>query len=775
MSDFAEPQIPIQSTMSLPGRVPPALGLVIVLTAVVCGLATCLILTGVTPIKPTPELNRILVFLNGALILALLVMITWQVVILWRARRKRVAGARLHGRLVAMFAAVAALPALTVALSATVMLNLGFNSFLDRTKIIVGGTEAVASAYLLEHEFRMNELSKAVAQTLDQIYSAPGNEAFLSAARQDVLQRMLNTGIAAAYIYNAEKNELEASETDPAASTVTFEPATKQQLTSVNANTARVDRPWQNNVLRAVAKIPSRNIYLYAYQILDPELLQQLDAALQNKQDYDALESQRWYIQVTFASMYLGVALIFLLAAVWLGLSVADRLVEPIVKLVDAARSVSRGDLDSKVEVRKDQGDIATLGRTFNQMTNQLRQQRNELVGANVLIDERRRFMEAVLAGVTAGVIGVDEDGNITLVNRSALKLLSRRSRDLQTQKLVKVLPEFGELLKEAMKKTSGTAEGQVDMKVGDEERRFTIRVTNERSHDEAHGYVVTFDDMTDLVTAQRNSAWADIARRIAHEIKNPLTPIQLSAERLRRKYGKEITSDPTVFEQCTNTIIRQVGDIGRMVDEFSSFARMPKAVLEDNNLNEVVKEALVLQKASTDDFKFDLHLPDHEVKFAFDRRLITQAVTNLVKNAREAVEPLSNKDPDYLGHVAVTLEESGDEVVVRVADNGIGLPKENRQRLTEPYMTTREKGTGLGLAIVKRIMEEHGGEIRLTDAPPDHADGVGAEVSLVFNTKQLGSQTVEEETVDRKYISQKSAMGEALASGKAAVASAKK
>ncbi|MGI9370903.1 MAG: ATP-binding protein [Hyphomicrobiales bacterium] len=774
MSDLAEAQIPIQSTMSLPGRVPPALGLTIVLTAVICGLATCLILTGVTPIKPTPELNRLLVILNGVLILALLVMISWQVVILWRARRKRIAGARLHGRLVAMFAAVAALPALTVALSATVMLNLGFDAFLDRTKNIVGGTEAVASAYLLEHEFRMNELSKAVAQTLEQIYAAPGNEAFLSAARQDVLQRTLNTGVAAAYLYNADKKEVESSETDGAASNIKFEPAPAELLKNVNANTARVDRPWRNNIMRAIAKLPGRNMYLYAYQILDPELLEQLDAALKNKQDYDALESQRWYIQVTFASMYLGVSLIFLLAAVWLGLSVADKLVEPIVKLVDAARSVSRGDLDTKVKVRKDQGDIATLGRTFNQMTNQLRQQRNELVGANVLIDERRRFMEAVLAGVTAGVIGVDEDGNITLVNRSALKLLARRSRDLQTQKLVKVLPEFGDLLKEAMKKASGTAEGQVEMKVGDEERRFTIRVTNERSHDEAHGYVVTFDDMTDLVTAQRNSAWADIARRIAHEIKNPLTPIQLSAERLRRKYGKEITSDPTVFEQCTSTIIRQVGDIGRMVDEFSSFARMPKAVLENNNLNAVVKEALVLQKASTDDVQFDLHLPENKIEFAFDRRLITQAVTNLVKNAREAIEPLTNKDQDHRGHIAVFLDQKDDEVTVSVADNGIGLPKQNRQRLTEPYMTTREKGTGLGLAIVKRIMEEHEGEIRLTDAPENHADGAGAQVSLVFDLKKLkGEPDVQNEPIE-KDAPQKSAMGEALASQMAAVGDAK-
>ena len=279
-------------------------------------------------------------------------------------------------------------------------------------------------------------------------------------------------------------------------------------------------------------------------------------------------------------------------------------------------------------------------------------------------------------------------------------------------------------------------------VQVRDTERTFTVQVTTEQAGEDEHGYVVTFDDMTELVTAQRNSAWADIARRIAHEIKNPLTPIQLSAERLRRKYQKEIQSDPSVFEQCTNTIIRQVGDIGRMVDEFSSFARMPKAVLETGDIAETVKEAMVLQKASSEDLAFEVELPDEPVVLAFDRRLVTQAVTNLVKNAREAIEPRMQGEASHKGKIRVRVTQAEDKVTIAVADNGIGLPQENRGRLTEPYMTTREKGTGLGLAIVKRIMADHGGEISFGDAPDEFSEQGGAEVTLTFSANVDPSAT---------------------------------
>jgi two-component system nitrogen regulation sensor histidine kinase NtrY len=270
------------------------------------------------------------------------------------------------------------------------------------------------------------------------------------------------------------------------------------------------------------------------------------------------------------------------------------------------------------------------------------------------------------------------------------------------------------------------------------------VRVTTEKSDEEQHGFVVTFDDITELVSAQRNSAWADIARRIAHEIKNPLTPIQLSAERLKRKYTKEIQTDPQIFEQCTNTIIRQVGDIGRMVDEFSSFARMPTAVLEDQDLAQVVKEATILQRVSASDIAIEVDIPDHPVMLSIDRRLVSQAVTNLVKNAREAIETRQKDEPDPKGVIKVEIDEGPSQVCVNVTDNGVGLPVENRHRLTEPYMTTREKGTGLGLAIVKRIMEEHGGRLILHDAPINGEQRQGAQVRLIFNREIAGAELQE-------------------------------
>jgi len=338
---------------------------------------------------------------------------------------------------------------------------------------------------------------------------------------------------------------------------------------------------------------------------------------------------------------------------------------------------------------------------------------------------------------VSAGVLGLDDDGTITLSNRSALELLDLEENEVTGKAILDVLPEIRSIFAKAKGRLDGYADGTITRRVGDQERTFTTGVTTEQGDEGTDGYVVTFDDTTELVSAQRNSAWADIARRIAHEIKNPLTPIQLSAERLRRKYGDQITGDRKVFDQCTDTIVRQVGDIGRMVDEFSSFARMPSAQLEPNNLTALVREALVLQKASDETIRFETKFPEHPVMLPLDRRLVNQAITNLVKNARESIETRLLSDPSVPGEILVSIKPGKNKVVVAVADNGIGLPDENRSRLTEPYMTTREKGTGLGLAIVTRIMEEHSGRLTLSDALASFHDGRGACVSLEFKAAE--------------------------------------
>ena len=469
--------------------------------------------------------------------------------------------------------------------------------------------------------------------------------------------------------------------------------------------------------------------------MVSPEVVDQLTKTSDAKADYDRLQKDSINVQLTFGLVYALVALIFLLSAVWAGMWFSDRLVRPIVRLLNASRDVAGGNFNAKVRVIEGPGDLQRLSNTFNLMTEQIAQSRDALVQTNEQLDERRRFTEAMLEGVSAGVVGLGADNKITLLNRAALYHLGRKENELLGLPLAQVIPEFAEIYEQALSRPSGAADGQVDMMVRGHSQNFIVRITTELdalghvgpADGPSMGHVLTFDDITQLVSAQRNSAWSDIARRIAHEIKNPLTPIQLSAERLKRKYLKEIKTDKHVFEQCTDTIIRQVGDLGRIVDEFSSFARMPSAVPEMNNLNEMVREATVLQRVTASEIDIEFALDKALAPFKFDRRLLTQAVTNLVKNAREAIEA---KDMgNTRGHILIATGLTHGQPYIRVTDNGIGLPQENRGRLAEPYMTTREKGTGLGLAIVKRIMEEHGGVLRLTDAP----SGNGASVTLEF------------------------------------------
>ena len=490
------------------------------------------------------------------------------------------------------------------------------------------------------------------------------------------------------------------------------------------------------NVIRALMKLPGYpNEQIYIYRVISPDVVEQLTKTRDAKSEYDRLQNDRIGVQLTFGLVYALVALIFLLAAVWAGMWFSDRLVQPIVRLLNASRDVAGGNFNAKVQVLEGPGDLQRLSQTFNAMTDQIAQSRDALVQTNEKLDERRRFTEAMLEGVSAGVIGLGPDHRITLLNRSALFHLGLKPDDLMGKVLSQALPEFAAVYEQALSRPSTATDGQVDLDVKGHAQSFIVRITTELDAPgegrgavgNSMGHVLTFDDITQLVSAQRNSAWSDIARRIAHEIKNPLTPIQLSAERLKRKYLKEIKTDKHVFEQCTDTIIRQVGDLGRIVDEFSSFARMPSAVPEMNDLNETVREATVLQRVTASEIDIEFALANDMRPFMFDRRLVTQAVTNLVKNAREAIEA---RDLNATrGRILIATGVDKLVPFIRVTDNGIGLPQENRSRLAEPYMTTREKGTGLGLAIVKRIMEEHGGVLRLTDAPK----GQGANVTLEF------------------------------------------
>jgi two-component system nitrogen regulation sensor histidine kinase NtrY len=703
----------------------------------IIGFATFLLLTGVTPIKPSSESIFYMLIANGMVAVAMVAMILGQVIHLLWERRRGTAGAGLHIRLVSLFSVVAIVPALLVAAFASVTLNRGLDSwFSTQTRAIVDTAATVADAYLTNAtEATRNDLANISADLVQQLPDFNNDRpTFLRRVARHAALRNL----AAIFIFNADSKRIEANITANDNITFIAPPAESIAQADKSGEIVLMQPGRGGNLIRALMKLQGYpGDYIYIYRLISPTVIDQLTKTRDAKAEYDILQQQRVGVQLTFGLVYALVALIFLLAAIWAGMWFSDRLVQPIVRLLNASRDVAGGDFNAKVAVIEGPGDLQRLSQTFNFMTDQIAQSRDELVHTNEQLDERRRFTEAMLEGISAGVVGIGPDHNITLVNRSALAHLGASDADLMGKPIETALPAFAELYHVALGRPTGSADGQIDLKVRGQDLSFIVRITTELGGEVAHGHVLTFDDITQLVSAQRNSAWSDIARRIAHEIKNPLTPIQLSAERLKRKYLKEIHTDRHVFEQCTDTIIRQVGDLGRIVDEFSSFARMPSAVPEMNNLNELVREATVLQRVSAADIDIELKLGEPAPTFPFDRRLITQAVTNLVKNAREAVEARS--DQSLRGNITIETGLSGACPVMRVIDNGIGLPVENRSRLAEPYMTTREKGTGLGLAIVKRIMEEHGGRLFLSDAP----GGQGAMVVLEFAPQIQRAQEV--------------------------------
>jgi two-component system nitrogen regulation sensor histidine kinase NtrY len=515
-----------------------------------------------------------------------------------------------------------------------------------------------------------------------------------------------------------------------------------EALTKVTETEPQIGLLLSTNSVAAVVKLRNYdNAYLNVIRPLDPRVVAQLRQTQATVSDFANLQSRRFGVQLAFALMYTVIALAVLLSAAWLGLNFANRLVAPIRRLIGAANVVSTGNLYIQVPVQRSEGDLAQLGETFNRMTYELRTQRDDLMRARDLIDQRRRFTEAVLAGASAGVIGVDTEGRIGILNRSAEKLIDRMESDVIGHSLAEIVPELQDIFASAQMGAQRLVQGQVTINRQGRERILSVRVTTEQSPGGERGYVITLDDITELVVAQRTSAWADIARRIAHEIKNPLTPIQLSAERLRRKYGNSIVEDREIFQQCTDTIVRQVDDIKRMVDEFSKFARMPKPVIAAEDVADTVRQAVFLMRVSHSDVAVDLELAEDPMPARFDRRLISQALTNIIKNAGEAIAAAPDADRGG-GRIRVIAARDGDDIVIDVIDNGVGLPKENRNRLLEPYVTTREKGTGLGLAIVGRILEEHGGRIELHDASEKVPGQRGAWMRLRFATERTAGTT---------------------------------
>ncbi len=554
-----------------------------------------------------------------------------------------------------------------------------------------------------------------------------------------------NRGLAIAQMIDGDLNVIEKADSKV---DLPVQLPSRETLASLEDNDPQVRLFPEGNYAAAVIKLSSyENTYLFIAKVLDPRMAGRLSQIQDNFVEFTALQERRVGIQVAFALVYAVIALIATLSAVWIGLHFANYLVAPIRRLISAANLVSTGNLYVQLPIRRSEGDLAHLGETFNKMTQELRTQRDDLVRARDLIDSRRRFTEAVLAGASAGVIGVDAEGRVSILNRSAERLIDHPEADALGKPLAEVAPELADMLTAA--RAGSQRQGQVTINRKGKERNLSVRVTSEQETVADHGYVITLDDITDLVSAQRTSAWADVARRIAHEIKNPLTPIQLSAERLRRKYGKVIVEDRDIFEQCTDTIVRQVEDIKRMVDEFSRFARTPKPVMVPDDVADAVRQAVFLMRVGHADIDINAEIANEPLTARFDRRLISQALTNIIKNATEGISAMPQAELGR-GRIDVSAARDGDDIVIDVIDNGIGLPKENRSRLLEPYVTTREKGTGLGLAIVGKILEEHGGGIELRDASEMTPGARGAWVRLHFAAGEVTSADAPETSITK-------------------------
>jgi len=712
-----------------PGGVARLVGLMAVALALLSAVATFLVLANLTPILPTHEVVLTLLLFNGITVLILVAIIAREVWRVMQARRRGRAGARLDVRIVALFSLIAAVPAILVAVVASVTLDRGLDRlFSQQTNSLIQNSLIVAEAYMREHAqiVRADTIATAIELARAKPLFDQNREQF----HQFLTAQAGIRGLPAIEMLDKDLNVVDKADV-PISQTFVKPP--REALASVDDTEPQLGLFLESNYVAAVIKLRVySDTYLYVARLLDPQVVAQLRATQEGVNQFAQIQAQRLGVQIAFALMYTVIALIVLLSAVWIGLNFANYLVAPIRRLIGAAQVVSTGNLYVQVPTRRSEGDLAQLGETFNKMTHELRTQRDDIVRARDLIDSRRRFTEAVLAGASAGVIGVDAESRISILNRSAERLIGHAEAEALGRQLDEIAPELTHLVTTARTGMQRLVQGQVTINRNGRERNLSVRVTSEQSGDTERGYVVTLDDITDLVTAQRTSAWADIARRIAHEIKNPLTPIQLSAERLRRKYGSVIKEDAAVFHQCTDTIVRQVDDIKRMVDEFSQFARMPKPVIGSEDVADTVRQVVFLQRVGNSEIDIEVAIPEDSMPARFDRRLISQALTNIIKNATEAIAAVPPAELGR-GRIRVSSMREGSDIVIDVIDNGIGLPKENRSRLLEPYVTTREKGTGLGLAIVGRILEEHGGRIELHDAAEKAPGQRGAWMRLRF------------------------------------------
>jgi two-component system nitrogen regulation sensor histidine kinase NtrY len=652
-----------------------------------------------------------------------------------RAEQGGLGSGRLHVRLVALFTAIAAVPTVLVAIFASVLFQSGLEFwFSNRAQNMLENTVQVARAsYEREVDRVAAETVAASGNLAEYLRTVPIEDPRFAEAFAKL--QVLNRGLSEAIIftYGPDKQIRTIALVNPYDRPLSkiIPPAALGQLDQKEV--VALNSPDRIGAITKLNYGP--DAYLYAARVFDPQFRAQIQRSNDVLRDYRALLAKSRVNQLKFNAALLLGALIIVGLAILTALRLADRLVRPVGQLVEAAGRVEAGDFSARVPVSKTEDEVQTLATAFNRMTGRLEEQTNELRGANTQLETRRAFIEAVLSSVTAGVIAVDSKHRILLLNRSAETLLEQ-GEGVEGKTLGSLSPELEEFMR------GQQSEANVLLNADGVQR--TLAVKRVRYQD---GSVLTFDDITDQLTDQRRAAWSDIARRIAHEIKNPLTPIQLAAERLQRRFGGEVTSEPETFERLTGTIVRQVGDLRRMVDEFSNFARMPKPVFRENDGHEIARQAMFLHEVAHPAVTFTLDPPTGDFRMVCDRRQLAQALTNVVKNAVEAIESRRNRGEHSLAgdRVDLKLQQQEGTLVINVLDTGIGLP-EDRERLTEPYMTTRVRGTGLGLAIVKKIVEEHMGEIAFLDRP-----GGGTQVRISFDTAKLAPLASDEPLEDNQ------------------------
>ena len=715
--------------------------------ALVLGLATFVVLSAGMSLGHYMVIEPLVVILNAFVLCLLLAALLMRAGPMLMEHRKGLAGARLHVRLVTLFGIVAVAPTLVVGIFATLFFHFGIQIwFSDRVNTALNEALEVSRGYLKEH----NANIRTDAFSLANYITSAQNE--LTANGMNLLQNsselseMLDSqatirGLTEALVYDPITNKVVAA--GGLMSRTGYQKDLPPPAATAMARTSDVailDSPDQRTVRAVVELSQTPALMLVITRLVDPSILEHMHRTEGVLADYRRLNANKAKIQLTFILIFALVALLVLAAAALIGLALANQIARPLSLLILAARRISEGDLAVHVPEADRDDEVSSLSRAFNRMTEQLASQRAELMVAYGQINERRRFTEAVLSGVSAGVIGLDVEQRIELPNRAASLLLETDMMNAIGEPLSLRVPEFSEVLSEVGSTTENVITRELQIGPPAKRRTLLVRVGAEMRDQVAEGYVITFDDITALQQAQRKAAWADVARRIAHEIKNPLTPIQLAAERLKRRFLKEITSDPETFAQCADTIVRQVGDIGRMVDEFSAFARMPQPAMRDEDLSRIIREVLILQRNAHVEITYNVTLPERGPVVRCDRRLISQALINLLQNAADAIAmtpkqgDVDNNEEDEggAGEICVAIEMKAETVEILVIDNGAGLPSGDRDRLTEPYVTHKAKGTGLGLAIVKKIMEDHGGLIHLQD----RAEGRGTVATLILPVK---------------------------------------